>query len=53
MYLGAVHVWMSKDNLWDGILSSYHVGPRDELSLSGCAAKFLYLLNYLVGLFVK
>lgn len=38
IYLGAFHAWMSEDNLRDVILSSYLVGPSDELSLSAWAA---------------
>jgi hypothetical protein len=42
-------VCMSKDNLWESVLSFQHVGPGDQAQFGKLADKYLYLLSHVTS----
>jgi hypothetical protein len=35
-------VWRLEENLWESVVSFYHVGPGDRIQAIGLRIKFLY-----------
>jgi hypothetical protein len=42
-----VHIWRSKDNLWESTLSFHNVVPKDWIQVVRSGGKYFYLLTHL------
>jgi hypothetical protein len=45
----SVHKLKPENNLWEPVLSIYHMGSRDQILVVKFSSKYLYLLSYLAS----